>query len=234
MTLLAFKPERLIAVGDIHGQLTMLNRLLDDVQPQATDQFVFLGDYIDNGNDSRGVVERLIEFKQDFPQTIYIRGNHDQLLLDALVEMGLRKAQRLRELSSGYSPESLLTDTAIFLSNGGQETLESYHINNLTALPRNHVDFLETTRFYWQYGRYVFVHAGLEEGVPLERQDPYVLLWDRFNPPGQDGMIHVVGHTPTGGEPRFESGRYHIDTGAVYGQALTACDVLTRQVWQVR
>ena len=60
---------------------------------------------------------------------------------------------------------------------------------------------------------------------PLERQDPYTLLWERMSPPGKDGEIHVVGHHPTtDDEPYLESGRYNLDTGAVYGKTLTACD----------
>jgi predicted phosphodiesterase len=234
MTSSNFIPKRLIAVGDIHGQLSMLNSLLEDVGPKRDDQFVFLGDYIDRGNDSRGVIDRLIKFQADFPRSIFIRGNHDQFLLDALVEMGLRDAKRLREMSTGYSKESYLTDMAIFLSNGGQDTLESYHIDNLTAFPRNHVHFLESTQFYWKFERYIFVHAGVEAGIPLDKQDPYTLLWDRLNPPGKDGDIHVIGHNPTGGQPRFEAGCYHLDTGAVYGQSLTACDVFTKEIWQAK
>lgn len=229
-----FQPKRLIAVGDIHGQLDMLDRLLEQVGPQPSDQFVFLGDYIDRGQDSRGVIERLISFKQAFPQTICLRGNHDQLLLDALIEMGLRSGKRLRDLNSGFNRQTLLTDMAVFLSNGGMETLESYQIDNLTAFPGSHIEFLEDTQLYWRYKQFVFVHAGLEAGVELERQSPYTLLWDRLSPPGENGIIHVVGHNPTGGEPRFEEGCYHLDTGAVYGQALTACDVLTRATWQLR
>ena len=80
MTANNFYPARLIAIGDLHGKLNMLNRLLNIVSPQPEDQFVFLGDYIDRGEDSRGVIERLIQFKGDFPHTIFIRGNHDQLL----------------------------------------------------------------------------------------------------------------------------------------------------------
>ncbi len=232
MTLSDTVPTRLIAIGDIHGQLSMLNRLLDDVQPQSDDQFVFLGDYVDRGDDSRGVIDRLIKFQIDFPQTIFIRGNHDQFLLDALVEMGLRNGQRLREMSTGYNRESFLTDMAIFLSNGGQDTLESYHIDNLTAFPLNHVQFLESTQFYWQFEHFIFVHAGVEANISMDKQDPYTLLWDRLNPPGENGVIHVVGHNPTGGQPRFEDGCYHLDTGAVYGNSLTACDVFTRRIWQ--
>lgn len=64
---------------------------------------------------------------------------------------------------------------------------------------------------------------------------PYVLFWERLSPSGENGEIHIVGHHPTtDGEPYFEPGRYNLDMGAVYGQTLTACDVLTKEVWQGR
>lgn len=230
-----FYPNRLIAIGDIHGQSDMLKRLLNVVSPQPEDQFVFLGDYVDRGKDSRGVIERLMQFKTDYPQTIFIRGNHDQLLLDLLVELGVRADDRLRDESQQYDECSTASDLEMFLSNGGNETLRSYRLRDMTAFPQDHIKFLEATCLWWRFKNYVFVHAGIEEGLPLELQDTYILLWDRLSPPGKDGEVHVVGHHPTtDGEPYFEPGRYNLDTGAVYGQTLTACNVLTKKVWQVR
>lgn len=229
-----FYPTRLIAIGDIHGKLDMLNRLLNVVSPQPEDQFVFLGDYVDRGKDSRGVIERLMQFKVDYPHTVFIRGNHDQLLLDTLVELGVRVDDRLRDESKEYRECSPISDLEMFLSNGGNETLRSYRLRDITAFPQDHIKFLESTKLWWRFKHFLFVHAGVEEGLPLELQDPYALLWERLSPPGKDGEIHVVGHHPTQGEPYFEPGRYNLDTGAVYGQTLTACDVLTKEVWQVR
>jgi len=227
-------PSRLIAIGDIHGQLDMLNRLLNSVGPTKLDQFVFLGDYIDRGKNSKGVIDRLIQFRHEFPPTVFIRGNHDQMLLDVLVELGARADKRLRDLSSKYGESSPVTDLEIFLSNGGNETLRSYRLKNMTDIPAEHISFLSVTKLWWQCENFIFVHAGVSPNLPLEMQDPFDLLWERLSPPGKDGLIHVVGHHPTNGEPCFEPGRYSLDTGAVYGQTLTACDVLTRQVWQVR
>jgi len=228
-------PARLIAIGDIHGELDQLNRLLHTVAPTVNDRFVFLGDYIDRGKNSKGVVDRLIRFHEDFPKTIFIRGNHDQMLLDALIEAGVMTGHPLRDQSSAYRACASESDIEIFLFNGGKETLRSYRITCLTDFPPEHVAFLQTTRLWWQLEQFVFVHAGVERGIPLEMQDPFVLMWERMSPPGQEGEIHVVGHHPTtDGEPYFEPGRYNLDTGAVYGKTLTACDVLTRQVWQVR
>ncbi|MCK5826807.1 MAG: serine/threonine protein phosphatase [Desulfuromusa sp.] len=227
--------SRLIAIGDIHGQADMLRRLLNVVSPQPEDQFVFLGDYIDRGKDSRGVIEQLMQFKADFPDTIFIRGNHEQLLLDTLVELGARVDTRLRDESKEYRECSTASDLEMFLSNGGNETLRSYRLRDMTDFPQDHIKFLELTRLWWRFENFVFVHAGVEEGLPLELQDPYALLWDRLSQPGKDGEIHVVGHHPTtDGQPYFEPGRYNLDTGAVYGQTLTACDVLIKDVWQVR
>jgi serine/threonine protein phosphatase 1 len=225
----------LIAIGDIHGQLDQLNRLLNAVKPAVGDRFVFLGDYIDRGKNSKGVIDRLILFRAEFPDTIFIRGNHDQMLLDALIDVGAMPGQRLRDQSATYRGCSSAADIEIFLFNGGKETLRSYGISHLTDFPQEHIDFIEATLHWWRCEPFVFVHAGIGRGIPLEMQDPFVLMWERMSPPGQEGEIHVVGHHPTAnGEPYFEAGRYNLDTGAVYGQTLTACDVLTRQVWQVR
>ena len=215
----------------------MLNRLINVISPTQEDQIVFLGDYIDRGKDSRGVVERLIQFKREHPDTIFLRGNHDQLFLDTFVELGMRGADRLRDLSSRFVECSRPSDLEMFLVNGGQETIRSYRVRNLPDIAtayRDHLVFLEETRLSWQHKNFIFAHAGVESGLPLEMQDPYTLLWGRMSKPGADGEVLVVGHHPTtDGEPYFEPGRYNLDTGAVYGKTLTACDVFTREIWQV-
>lgn len=227
-------PARLIAIGDIHGQRDQLNRLLNTVAPTSNDRFVFLGDYIDRGTDSKGVIDRLIRFREEFPDTIFLRGNHEQMLLDALIEDGVLTGERLRDLSSSYRAYLPESDSRVFLANGGRQTLHSYGLSCFSEFPPEHIAFLQSTRLWWRFEHFVFVHAGIAQSIPLERQDPFVLMWTRRSPPGQDGEIHVVGHHPTtDGDPYFEPGRYNLDTGAVYGQTLTACDVLTRQVWQV-
>jgi len=227
-------PDRVIAIGDIHGELDQLNRLLNTVGPADNDRFVFLGDYIDRGKNSKGVIDRLISFHEEFPDTVFIRGNHDQMLLDALIEDGAVTGLRLRDQSSTYRASASESDVEIFLFNGGEQTLRSYRIAHISDFPKKHIDFFESTRTWWRFKEFIFVHAGVERGIPLEMQDPFVLMWERMSPPGQDGSIHVVGHHPTtDGEPYFEPGRYNLDTGAVYGRTLTACDVLTKKVWQV-
>lgn len=134
-------PKRLIAIGDIHGELDKLNRLLNVVQATDADKFVFLGDYVDRGKNSKGVIERLIQFQTDFPQTIFIRGNHYQILLDALIGLGVMAAERLRDISRKYEECSPESDLVMFLSNGGSETLRSYRLRDMTKFPVEHIRF---------------------------------------------------------------------------------------------
>jgi len=224
---------RLIAVGDIHGMDRQLVSLLEQINLVASDRLIFLGDYIDRGPDSNKVIERLINLAEERPETIFLRGNHEQMLLDALVEEGCRTGPTLKELSPRYARDAG-DETLLYLINGGYALLESYRIDTLRrGLPEAHLAFLESTRLYWEFEPFLFVHAGADPGLPPHRQDPFTLLWDRTSPPGRKGMIHVVGHQPTAnGSPQFEKGRYRLDTGAGHGRVLTACDVLTRQFWQ--
>ena len=225
--------KRLIAIGDIHGHLDKLNRLLVQVQATAEDQLVFLGDYIDRGPDSRGVIERLLKLQEEFPLTVFLRGNHEQLFIDSLITAEIINGNRLRDLSLTFNEDVQSSDLQLFLANGGMETLDSYSIQNVAeGIPEKHVAFLKATKLWWRKGQFIFVHAGLKTGVPLEDQDHYDLLWLRRHVPDHDCEIQVVGHTPTKGSPYFGLGVYNLDTGAGYSGPLTACDVLTKRVWQ--
>ena len=223
--------KRLLAIGDIHGRLGKLRELVRQVWPDGEDQVVFLGDYIDRGPDSRGVIDFLLAFAERFPRTVFLRGNHEQLFLDALVERGIRTGKTLREISPLYRRNALGGDVELFLGNGGSATLLSYE--GTWEIPPEHRRFLEETVLTYRVGRYLFVHAGAGDGFEAEEQDPYVLLWSRFSPPGRGEERQVVGHTVTDdGRPRFEAGRIHLDTGAGTDGPLTACDLLTQRIWQ--
>ncbi|WP_020674589.1 metallophosphoesterase family protein [Geopsychrobacter electrodiphilus] len=222
---------RLIAIGDIHGQRTRLEELLEKVQPTETDQLVFLGDYIDRGPDSQGVVNRLLELHQTLPQTIFLKGNHEQMLLNALIETAFNTPAALPENSTSIF-SGARSDLSLYLQNGGLATLKSYALEQVDELPRAHIAFLQQTRLYFHTEGFLFVHAGARNDLPLAEQDEYSLLWDRKLPPGKD-EIQVVGHQPTpDGLPVFEEGRYSLDTGAGFGGPLTACEVRTRKSWQ--
>ena len=232
---------RLIAFGDIHGQLEKLKRLLEIVQPTTADQLVFLGDYIDRGPDSAGVVECLIQLAEQFPKTVYLRGNHEQVALDALHSADpdrLPGYQPLSDLDPLYQLHfQHRRPLDIWIRNEAEETLKSYSISlpvdekDLVAIPQSHVDFLGRTQLWHRQDGFLFVHAGAMEQLPLDRQTN-TLLRDRYCAPGTT-EIHVVGHQIVpGGQPHFGPGRYSLDTGAGWGEELTACDVLTRHFWQ--
>jgi serine/threonine protein phosphatase 1 len=219
------------AIGDIHGRLDLLTDLLAQVAADAERhpadqrrQLVFLGDYIDRGTESRGVVDALLRPGwPDFPR-IFLMGNHEEAMLEFLDEQ---------------------TDGVAWLTYGGLETLLSYGvaIKRLptsvesaaelrealrAAVPRGHVDFLRNCLLSHAEGNYVFVHAGVRPGRPLELQDRRDLLWirDEFlrSPSALSGKVVVHGHTICDA-PQDLGHRIDIDTGAFVSGRLT-CLVL--------
>lgn len=205
--------NRLLAIGDIHGCLDQLKALMTKVMPTPEDQVVFLGDYVDRGPASAGVIDYLIEFRTTFPATIFLRGNHEQMFADYL---------------EGHDP-------AMFLLNGGLKTLDSYQDSDRWPMPASHNTFLQELRNYYETEDYIFAHAGLRPDIPLSEQDINDLLWIRreFISSSYDwGKTVVYGHTPRE-EPFLTETRIGLDTGCVYGRQLTCCEVRTRQIWQV-
>lgn len=208
------------AVGDIHGRLDLLARLLERIEAdgRGTDAerrvLVFLGDYVDRGPDSRGVIERLAAGPPPGFEARFLKGNHEALLLAALEQ-----------------PAAL----PLWLSNGAEATLASYGLampqplhglgrRFSAALPEAHRRFLEGLELYARYGDYLFVHAGLRPGVPVECQSPDDLLWIRepFLYCDQDfGCTVVHGHTPAD-QPVVRPNRIGIDTLAWSSGRLTA------------
>lgn len=218
------KNGRLLAVGDIHGCYAKLVDLMEKVAPAAEDRLVFLGDYIDRGSESRQVIEYLLDLKKRLPRTVCLRGNHEQMLLEALT--------------------GEIEAVGLFLFNGGTATVTSYG-GDLDRLPAEHLDFLRALPLYHEEDEFIFVHAGLRPGVALEEQDPQDLLWIRREFLDSDydwGKTVVHGHTPRPGV-EFRENRIGIDTGAFFVErgagvsagygALTCCDVRSRTLWQV-
>jgi serine/threonine protein phosphatase 1 len=205
---------RLLAIGDIHGCLDQLQGLLDRVTPTPADRLVFLGDYVDRGQDSPGVIDFLLTLQHEYPRSVFLLGNHEQMLLNYLSG----------DLDIGY------------LLNGGDATLQQYAQRGTPQPPDRHLDFLHNLQLSYQQQDFLFVHAGLKPGRPLERQTVDDLLWIRneflIHPdPCEWGKIIVHGHTPQEAIS-FTPCRIGLDTGAVYGRRLSCCDVLTRQTWQ--
>ena len=205
-------PGRLLAVGDIHGSLERLKGLMALVRPEGRDRVVFLGDYIDRGPDGKGVIDYLIAFGVRFPNSIFLKGNHEEMFLDFLNER----------------------DQLGFLVNGGETTLASYRKEGGINIPKAHLDFLEKLPTSFETDQFIFVHAGLRPGLPLRAQREGDMLWirDEFIRSNYNwGKVVVFGHTPLR-TPLFTDNKIGIDTGAAYGESLTCCDVERRRCWQ--
>jgi len=205
---------RQLAIGDIHGCLTQLSDLLEQVVPTGDDRIVFLGDYVDRGPESAGVIGFLLDFRRQFPTTVFLRGNHEQMFLDYLAG----------------------ADPTMFLNNGGAETLESYRRADAWPIPEEHLSFIASSALYHETAEHIFVHAGLRAGLPLSQQNPEDLIWIRREFLDADyhwGKVIVFGHTPQQ-TPLLTDNRIGLDTGCVYGRQLTCCDVATRQIWQAK
>lgn len=197
---------KIFAIGDIHGCFDKLRKLVGKIEIDFDhDLLVFMGDYIDRGPDSYEVIEYLADLKNRYPRTVFLKGNHEEMLENYL------------------SGADLLT----FLINGGQQTLESYarkgDMSVTSPLPPKHLDFLGSLALFYETERHIFVHAGLREAVCLEEQKAEDLLWIRgqFVHSVYDfGKRVVFGHTPFS-SPLVQVNKIGIDTGAVYGNKLT-------------
>ena len=188
----------LIAIGDIHGCALTLDRLLDRLQPNGTDHLVFVGDYIDRGPDSKGVIDRLLDLREHHRCT-FLRGNHEAFMLDYLNQI----------------------DLDLWYTNGGLATLNSYRRDGHN-IPEAHIDFVRETELFFDTEAFFFVHAGLKPtlGIAhnLERYGEEVFLWERSH---LDAPLLawekpvVCGHTPRP-EPVNQDRLIAIDTGCVY------------------
>lgn len=246
-------PHRLLAIGDIHGYLDELRQLLDLVQPTAADKVVFLGDYIDRGPDSQGVLDEMIRFGERFPQTVFLRGNHEQMFMDALDWREVERQQARTDLPNddwqdlydalreragffGLLPTDLVR---IWLREGGLETLASYD-GAIDNVPPEQRAFLKATRIFHEERLaeegFLFVHAGADVKQSPHTQHPLLLMNDRrFPEPGKRSPWTLVhGHTIQLEGPLLKPKRLNLDTGIyLAGGRLTCCDVLSRQFWQV-
>jgi serine/threonine protein phosphatase 1 len=206
-----------IAIGDIHGSRRALEALVAEVKPGAEDQLVFLGDYVDRGRDSRGVIEFLIDLSKR-QRCVFLRGNHEVMMLQ----------------SRG---DGATTTTWRFC--GGSETLRSYDYWGEDAwwdfIPKTHWDFLKETRRYFETERQIFVHGCVDPNLEMEEQQDSILFWERFEEirPHRSGKKIICGHTPDlDGEIQDVGFAVCIDTAAALGGWLTALDVDSGWVWQ--
>jgi serine/threonine protein phosphatase 1 len=214
--------QRVYAIGDVHGCLDRLSALhamiSDDLaeRPAVEPVLVHLGDYVDRGPDSAGVVARLAEGSPvaGVP-AVNLMGNHEHMMLAAL--------------ASGETDA-----TELWVANGGADSLLSWRVPRSAQpkdwpgyLPKPHLIFLRDLALRHEAGGYLFVHAGVRPGIPLERQNRHDLIWIRepfLSSSEPFGAVVVHGHTPRQ-EPVVRPNRIGIDTGAVMGGVLT-CLVL--------
>jgi serine/threonine protein phosphatase 1 len=213
---------RTIAIGDIHGCAAALRALLELVAPGADDTVVCVGDYIDRGPDSKGVLELLLELGNHCC-LVPLLGNHEEMLLACLAD---RAALRT------------------WLTCGGVQTLLSYgwaaggpRRRLADLIPQAHRDFVADCGSWYETGTHLFVHAGYVPDLPMDQQPPAALRWRvtdaRTATPHCCGKVAVVGHTPQRSGEVLDLGfLVCIDTNCYRGGWLTALDVDTGQVWQ--
>jgi serine/threonine protein phosphatase 1 len=206
--------ERLFIIGDIHGCLGALKNLIEKIKWHPDrDGLIFLGDYVDRGRDSKGVIDLLIELSSESPHVRFLMGNHEDLFLEYL--------------HGG--------DIEIYLFNGGGATLRSYGNHDRIAVPHEHVSFLKSLELYIELDNYWIVHAGLRPGVEIQEQSLQDLLWIRepFIMSDYDfGKTVIFGHTPFS-VPFVMDNKIGLDTGAVFGNRLTCLELPARKFHSV-
>jgi serine/threonine protein phosphatase 1 len=214
---------RLYAIGDVHGCADLLDRLMQTVAAEErntpkTSQLIFLGDYVDRGPDSRGVIDRLLRIRRERPATVFLKGNHEAVFLDFLSDA---------------------VSAADWLDWGGVETLESYGVEGAATrdpvelgdelrakFPAEHFAFLNELDLWRVFGDYAFVHAGFKPGKAFDAQEERDMLWIRgefHNAPAaiRPDKVVVHGHQPI--RKALDAGwRIDVDTGACFTGRLTA------------
>lgn len=218
--------KRLFAIGDIHGCFDSFQKLIENkIGIRKNDKLVLLGDYIDRGNQSKAVVDYILELLRMSFDVTPLMGNHEAMLLDALGNTRL---------------------LSLWFQNGGYKTLDSFGIRSLKDLSPLYIDFFKGLPHYYSFENYLFVHAGFNDELNNPFEDHYQMFWTRrekyTNPVLRDKMI-IHGHTPvTEAFCRKIVLANHqvinIDTGCVYSNVigygrLTAIELYSRELFSV-
>ena len=204
------------AIGDIHGCYKALKTLIKNIPNNTNDTFVFLGDYVDKGPNTNKAISLLIDFSKTH-NSIFIRGNHEIIMMNA--------KNSKEEFKKWYN-------------SGGDFTLESYKANKhnwIKKIGLEHWDFYNSTIPYLEIDGFIFVHAGLENGVPLEEQTAYNLFSKKYEVPEMysEDKIVVCGHTVRkNGEIADFKHTICIDTNAFGGKWLTCLNLSSREFIQ--
>lgn len=206
-------------IGDIHGQFHLVKeihqKIMNDAEKhEGPHTVVFLGDYIDRGRRSKQVIDFLMENPFKGFEHVFLKGNHEQMLLDCLIDSTMLNS---------------------YFMSGGIATVKSYGLEvydlhkdrgALRAAIDPHYDWLHNLKSYHKIDDYLFVHAGIRPGVPLEEQKEEVMFWVRdvfLDYTDDHGFIVVHGHTPHKNRlPEVKTNRINIDTMAYMSNVLTA------------
>ena len=228
-------PDPIYAIGDIHGQKALLDHALALIESDGGREarVVFLGDYIDRGPDSRGVIETLIQGQANERDWICLRGNHDTYL------------PRFFDAGEAYTSKGHPDLPWWAARLGGDATLTSYGIaiegktdaqileETRAKVPRSHRDFLAGCALYHQEPGLIFVHAGLRPGIALKDQSDEDLMWIRepfLSDPRDHGALVVHGHTALDA-PCHHANRVNLDGGAGWGRPLYPAVIEKASVW---
>lgn len=207
--------KRTIAIGDIHGCSIALSAIIEAIGPTVDDTLVFLGDYVDRGIDSKGVLDQLIALPNRC-KVVTILGNHEEMMVHAL---------------------SSRSDFQFWLNCGGDSALDSYGSSSqIDLIPPAHIRFLKSCIPYFETDSHIFLHANYLPEIPLAELDDQMLRWKslRDYTPSErhySGKVAVVGHTPH--DEIFDNGYLVcLDTRAWDGGWLSAMDVTSGEIWQ--
>lgn len=218
--------RRVYAVGDIHGRADLLDRLHEIIAadlasaPERAVTVVYLGDYVDRGADSRGVIDILTREPLPVAERLHLKGNHEELMLAFLDGTGSDLGWMMNGAGATMASYGVAEPDGLSFRGDFQAAREALR----AALPAEHRRFLRGLALTAAVGDYLFVHAGIRPGVPLDAQAPDDLIWIReefLHSEDDHGMVVVHGHTPAA-EVQWRANRIGIDTLAYASNRLTS------------
>ncbi|RNB88266.1 serine/threonine protein phosphatase [Brevibacillus nitrificans] len=225
--------ERMLVISDIHGELEKWESLLELVNyDPSVDQLILLGDYVDRGPASKGVLDKVMELHAK--GAIVLMGNHDHMMIKSFEQDQVFIERWFR--NGAYKTMESYGHPAAEQENGAPQTLE------LTAELKQHLSFLKGLQCYHETEEYIFVHGGVHPTTPIHETDPYTLMWIReeFHKGYKGEKTVVFGHTPTEGlhgknDVYFgENNIIGIDGGAVFGGQLNCLELPSKKVYSVK
>jgi serine/threonine protein phosphatase 1 len=218
------------AIGDIHGCSKQLISLQEKILNHSSfkkdsDLLVYLGDYIDRGSHSKEVINQVIKLKKENIKSIFLMGNHEQMMIDFLFNE-INNLRYWLNLGADQTFRSYDIEVAEFIKDGfGSEKIRNLRIELYKKIPLTHKNFLKNLKLSYTVGNYLFVHAGINPKKSLSEQNQIDFLWSRsdqfFHKNFQYEKIVIHGHTPEKKVINF-SYRINIDTGCFFSKKLSS------------